>query len=191
MVLQIALLKMLHWLCILSSAIFVFFDIGSYLVPLALFTMLFVTVALIPILIAWNDGSYRNMLLQCVVNIFYSIFIYSIIYLKSGLIVNGVQKQVDIITAIYFSGTTWTTVGYGDISAPDNIKLLTTIEAINGYFAMAVLMALIILWINDALKSARRYSSWLNSASKEDVEKATGLNIDELAKRVKNKEKKG
>jgi hypothetical protein len=52
----------------------------------------------------------------------YAIFLYAILYLKSGLIINGIISEIDFLTAIYFSGTTWTTVGYGDISAPSNIR---------------------------------------------------------------------
>ena len=146
MVAQMAMLRMVYWICIFSSSILPFFEIGIYIVPFILIFMLGLTVSSIPLTIAWADETYGNMLLQCVVNVVFSIFIYSIFYAKSGLVVGGELVAVDLSTAIYFSGTTWTTVGYGDISAPEGIRLLTTFEAINGYLAMAILMALVVLW---------------------------------------------
>lgn len=142
--------------------------------------MLGLTVGSIPISIAWGEETYGNMLLQCIVNVIFAIFIYSIFYVKSGLIIGGELVSVDLSTAIYFSGTTWTTVGYGDLSAPESIRLLTTIEAINGYLAMAILMALVVLWLDDALKQARHYKNWLRNAFQEDIEEATGINLSEL-----------
>jgi len=152
--------------------------------------MIGLTVSSIPLNIAWAEETYGNMLLQCIVNIVFAIFIYSIFYVKSGLIVDGNLTTVNLRTAIYFSGTTWTTVGYGDISAPEGIRLLTTFEAINGYLAMAILMALVVLWLDDALKSARQYKEWISSASQEDIEKTTGLNISELKDKAKKKSEK-
>jgi len=183
MVAQMSILRMVYWICIIVSSILPFFDIGIYIVPIILIFMLGLTVNTIPLSIAWGKETYGNMLLQSVVNIIFSIFIYSIFYLKNGLIINGRLSDIDLSTAIYFSGTTWTTVGYGDISAPENIRLLTTVEALNGYLTMAILIALVALWLDDALKSAREYKEWISNATQEDIEKATGFNIDELKKK--------
>jgi len=184
MVAQMSILRMIYWICIIISSVLPFFDIGIYIVPIILIFMLGLTVNTIPISIAWGKETYGNMLLQSVVNIIFSIFIYSIFYLKNGLIINGRVSDIDLNTAIYFSGTTWTTVGYGDISASENIRLLTTVEALNGYLAMAILIALVALWLDDALKSAREYKEWISNATQEDIEKATGFNIDELKEKI-------
>jgi len=177
-VLQMVMMKVHYWMCIILSVILPFTSVGLYIVPFILIYMTILTVKMIPINIAWFNGSYDKLLLQCVTNIFFSIFIYSIFYIKSGLIVNGVYQNVDLSTALYFSGTTWTTVGYGDISAPAELRLLTTIEALNSYLSMAILIALIGLWLNDSLESARSYTNWIRNSSKKDVENATGLNIN-------------
>ena len=44
------------------------------------------------------------------------------------------------------------------------------------------LMALIVLWLNDARESSKQYTDWLGSATKNDVEEKTGLDINDLAK---------
>lgn len=189
MVAQMSMLRMLYWICVISSSILPFFDVGIYIVPIILIFMLWLTVSTVPLSIAWGKETYGNMLLQSIVNIIFAIFIYSIFYLKNGLIVNGSFTDVDLSTAIYFSGTTWTTVGYGDISATESIRLLTTVEALNGYLAMAILIALVALWLDDALKSAREYKEWISNATQKDIEKATGFDIDELKGKVDAKKR--
>jgi len=189
MVAQMSMLRMVYWICIILSSILPFFDVGIYIVPVILIFMLGLTVSTIPLSIAWGKETYGNMLLQSIVNIIFAIFIYSIFYFKNGLIVNGSFSNVDLSTAIYFSGTTWTTVGYGDISATESIRLLTTVEALNGYFAMAIVIALVALWLDNALKSAREYKEWISNATQKDIEKATGFNIDELKEKVDAKKR--
>lgn len=179
MVAKMAILKATYWLCLILSAILSFTEVGIYFVPVILFIMLFLITVSIPLNISWDTGSHGNMLIECAVNILYSIFIYSILYIRSGLVVNGQFTSVGLSKALYFSGTTWTTVGYGDISAPDGVQLLTTAEAINGYFAMAVFMALIVIWINNTLRIKSQYMAWLSNATNEDIEKATGIDIIE------------
>ncbi|WP_409439112.1 ion channel [Psychromonas sp. GE-S-Ul-11] len=166
MVLHMVMMKIYYWLCIILSVALSFTSIGIYVVPFLLIYMAILTVRMMPVNIAWFNGSYDKLLFQCIINIVFSILMYSILYFKSGLIVNGQYQSVDFATALYFSGTTWTTVGYGDISAPVELRLLTTIEALNGYLSMAILIALIGLWLNDSLASARNYTNLISSSSK-------------------------
>jgi hypothetical protein len=187
MVAQMALIAGKYWISIILSFVLPFTPIGLYVVPLLLIYMSILTVRIIPLSIAWFAGSYGNLLVQCIINILFSIFIYAILYFKAGLVVSGEHQSIDLATALYFSGTTWTTVGYGDISAPAELRLLTTVEALNGYLSMAILIALIGLWLNDALEAARKYNNWIENASKQDIEEVTGLNVDDLAEKVQNK----
>ena len=131
-------------------------DVGIYIVPAIIFFMFLLIISLIPTEIAWRtkthwEGSrYSRAILKCFLNVLISIFLYAKLYQNSGLIVNQVHSAVDIYTAIYFSGTTWTTVGYGDVLAPEGFRILTTCEAITGYFAMAIIIALGIKAIDSA-----------------------------------------
>jgi len=190
MVVSMSMNLMFYYISVLSIVGLLFTNIGIYIIPILLFYMLYLIISIVPLILAWHgEISYRDLIFKNIIYIIFTILVYSIIYFKSGLIVNGELSNIDFTTAIYFSGTTWTTVGYGDISAPDSIRLLTTIEAINSYFAMAIFMSLIVLWLNDARESSQHYTKWLTNSKKEDIEKVTGFNIDELAKKH-NKEKK-
>ena len=46
-------------------------------------------------------------------------------------------------TALYFSTVTWTTLGYGDVLPGVNSRGIAAAEALTGYVAMALLIALI------------------------------------------------
>jgi len=184
MVLHMVMNMIYYWVSIILIVVLLFTDIGIFIIPFILFYMLYSIISVAPSLLAWHGKiSYGKLILKNIIYVFFAILVYSIFYFKSGLIINGELTKVDLSTAIYFSGTTWTTVGYGDISAPKDIRLITTVEAINSYFAMAILMALIVLWLNDARESSKQYTDWLKSATKKDVEETTELDIDDLAKK--------
>jgi len=176
MVLHMVMNMIYYWISIILIIALLFTDIGIFIIPFILFYMLYSIISVAPSLLAWHgETSYGKLILKNIIYVFFAILVYAIFYLKSGLIINDELTKIDFSTAIYFSGTTWTTVGYGDISAPKNIRLVTTIEAINSYFAMAILMALIVLWLNDARESSKQYTDWLGSATKKDVEEKTEL----------------
>ncbi len=126
---------------------------GVWLLPILVFMLLLMTIATAPEQIKKADYRFRRkgiknrqyliVVLQSFINVFISIFLYAALYRQHGLIVNGVSRHIDWLEATYFSGVTWTTVGYGDMITPRSLQLIPTIEAINGYLAMAVMMALI------------------------------------------------
>lgn len=182
-----AMIRVNYWICILLSSILAFTPIGIYLVPVILIYMGVLTVRTIPLCIAWFNGSYGNLILQCITNIIFAIFLYAILFIKSGLILNGQLQAIDLSTALYFSGTTWTTVGYGDISAPAELRLLTTVEALNGYFSMAILIALVGLWLNDSLNSAKQYANWIRNASRHASDLEAENDVDELSTKIHGK----
>jgi hypothetical protein len=49
----------------------------------------------------------------------------------------------DWYNSIYFSIVTWTTLGYGDFSPPEGLRLVAAFEAIVGYLYMAILVGLL------------------------------------------------
>ena len=167
MVLRMIMTKVNTYISIFFILLFLFFDFGIYAIPPLLFYLLTINLSVLPSLTAWfNKSSYGELIKLNICYIFFSIFVYSILYYKNGLIVNGEFKEIDLLTAIYFSGTTWTTIGYGEIVAPSEIRLLTTIEAINSYFAMAILMSLIILWLDYQIKVSLEYTSNIRKKTK-------------------------
>ncbi|WP_375724250.1 ion channel [Arcobacter sp. KX21116] len=190
MQLSIAINTVIYYIILMIVIVLSFFKIGIYIVPILLFIMLYILTILTPLHLSWEkEMPYGSIVRSFVIYIFFAILIYAIMYFKSGLIINGKLIDVDFLTSIYFSGTTWTTVGYGDISAPKNIRILTTIEAINSYFAMAILVSIIVSWFNDVRSASKEYLNWIRSSSKEDIEKVTGINFDDLEKEINKKKK--
>ena len=61
----------------------------------------------------------------------------------------GIQGASGVIlgdwpTSYYFSIVTWTTLGYGDFSPVENLRLVAAFEATMGYFYMAILVGLLL-----------------------------------------------
>lgn len=53
--------------------------------------------------------------------------------------------------ALYFSFTTWTTLGYGDIAAAPPMQLATSLEALTGMITIAVVTAMVWLYCQERL----------------------------------------
>jgi hypothetical protein len=81
------------------------------------------------------------------------VLVFAVIYWKNGLIISGEYQKVLFTDALYFSVTTWTTLGYGDFSPPQDLRLITSIQALLGYIAMGMLVALLSLWLPERMKS--------------------------------------
>ncbi|MCH8535317.1 MAG: potassium channel family protein [Flavobacteriaceae bacterium] len=79
--------------------------------------------------------------------IFISIFIiiiFSVIYFCNSnyIMVNvGIDKSLTIWDSLYFSTTTFTTLGFGDLSPAGNLRILTSIQAFLGLLNMGFLIA--------------------------------------------------
>jgi voltage-gated potassium channel Kch len=87
---------------------------------------------------------------------FYCIIIFSIIFYQNGLIHNNSLLNISWFDSLYFSFTTWTTLGYGDFSPGEKIRLITSIEAILGYITTGILVALIMSSIT-SISERRRF----------------------------------
>jgi hypothetical protein len=76
--------------------------------------------------------------------------VYAIHYWKAGLLsADGVDTS--FVSALYFSFTTWTTLGYGDFAASSELRLATSIEALTGLLTISVLTAVIWLHCQESL----------------------------------------
>ena len=73
----------------------------------------------------------------------FNILLFANVYYYYGI--EGKNGLVDreVITSIYFSIVTWTTLGYGDYSPPTpSLQLIAAIEALMGYVYMALLIGI-------------------------------------------------
>jgi hypothetical protein len=51
------------------------------------------------------------------------------------------------------------------------LLIITSLEALNGYFAMAIFISLIVIWINEAITALDERMSWIRSLTPEQVQK--------------------
>jgi len=83
-----------------------------------------------------------NEFKSIVINGLTNIFIFTTIYYHFGLIQNSKLVQNEFLTSLYFSIVTWTTLGYGDYSPIEELRLIASIEALMGYVYMALFVGL-------------------------------------------------
>lgn len=152
----------LGWLGILNSKFrwsFFWIIISSVFVPYPIVTALttllpfwFLTL-MIPLKMGTRQGSFNSIFYTYIGTMLFSIIIFANIYFKEGLYISGVITNIDFWDALYFSITTWTTLGYGDFSPTPACRLITSIEAILGYYAMAIFIVLSGLFITNGAET--------------------------------------
>jgi hypothetical protein len=76
---------------------------------------------------------------------FVNIFIFAAFFRMFGVMHGESVVTDDWPVALYFSLITWTTVGYGDFVPTEGTRLLAGIEALFGYFYMALLVGVFML----------------------------------------------
>lgn len=170
MVLAMCLLRAYYIAICLIIGVMTIFNLFPFVIALLLFLLLFFVIKAIPLQLAWNRSNFKNLIWMCITTILFSIVIYGYLYFKSGLIKNGVLSTISPLEALYFSVTTWTTVGYGDLTAPENLHLLTSFEAMNGYFAMGIFISLVVIWINEAISALDERMKWIKSLTPAQVQ---------------------
>lgn len=71
------------------------------------------------------------------------IIVFAVIYWRYGLMYQGELTQISFLDSLYFSVTTFTTLGYGDFSPIPRIRHITSVQALLGYVSLGVWMSLI------------------------------------------------
>ena len=72
------------------------------------------------------------------------IFLYGNIYRRTGIVYNNNDGSptYELLTCVYFSAITFTTVGYGDYHPVSELaRLAASVEALSGYILLGLLVA--------------------------------------------------
>jgi hypothetical protein len=75
---------------------------------------------------------------------------YAIVYRNWGLVGSDNIIIRDATDCLYFSITTWTTVGYGDFVPSEKVRLWAASEALIGYFSMIIVISVIVTAMKDS-----------------------------------------
>jgi hypothetical protein len=68
-----------------------------------------------------------------------------------------VDTILDFETAMYFSGVTFTSLGYGDVTLPPRIRLLSAMEASDGLMMFGITSAIFVGAMQHSLKQLRAH----------------------------------
>jgi len=136
----ITLIVMMYAVYSLSAALAILFAILNwpYINSVILITMLAVYILAIPLNLNFTRRSYKVLIPWFIVHVLFSVIIYAWHYSKAGLQENVGQISHSFRDALYFSVTTWTTLGYGDFTAIPSMRLVTSIEALTSLFTIPI-----------------------------------------------------
>src|SRR6266404_9456007 len=91
----------------------------SYWIPLLVYVnaalllgMLYLQIVSIPLQLNWSRNMYSGLLRRQFFFVVYSGVVYAVHFYFGGIVASD-QRRVTILDALYFSFTTWTTLGYG------------------------------------------------------------------------------
>jgi len=102
-----------------------------------------------------SKGWYRDILPTYFATLVITILTFAIIYYRYGLLQNGIPTKISFVDSIYFSITTWSTLGYGDFAPIPRIRLITSIEAIIGYVGLGLWISLISNFIKNMVDNRK------------------------------------
>jgi hypothetical protein len=118
--------------------------------PFLLLYMLFLVVVSIPLFLNWSRNTYGALMFRILFLGTFSIVMYSWLYRTCGIQFNGAVVH-DLVDSVYFSVTTWTTLGYGDFTSQSRYRLLTSAEALTGMVYVPLLTSLIWLYCSERI----------------------------------------
>ena len=128
-----------------------YFNWHPVLTAICLLLGFLIIIALIPTLLNLSRSYFLFILLLFIVHVCVSIISFALHYKSSGLIISGNIEKVTFYDSLYFSITTFTTLGYGDFQPLPGNRLTTSIEALLGMFSMAIGASIIWLWCQENL----------------------------------------
>lgn len=108
-----------------------------------------ITVGTLPLLLNLSRSYFLIGFVMLITLVISAIFSFAFHYMHGGLICSSGLLNYDFKDSLYFSFTTFTTLGYGDITPTKHLQLATSIQALSGLMFVAVLASFIWLWCQE------------------------------------------
>jgi hypothetical protein len=160
-----ALIDVSYWT--LSAACLAFAFLAKYWIGFGfvhaalLLILLYLAVVRIPLMLNWSSNLYGAVFTRIFFFQVFAIATYAICYVVSTD--DAFSSEFDSIwDAVYFSATTWTTLGYGDISPLGGMRLLTSLQALTGLSTLPVMASVIWLYCERRL--------WKKTQEEKDIQ---------------------
>ena len=126
-----------------------YFDWYSIFTSVFLLAGFFVIAFLLPLLLNLSRSFFWLVIALLIIHITVTILSFALHYKASGLLGPNGEFIPSFKDALYFSITTFTTLGYGDFQPQPEHRLTTSLEALSGMVSMAIGASLIWLWCQE------------------------------------------
>jgi hypothetical protein len=103
---------------------------------------------LIPLFTNLSRTFFSLLLVYLAIHVLITLLSYALHYRHAGLMADGSTVH-SFRDSLYFSITTWTTLGYGDFAPVSRMRLVTSLEALTGVISMAIAASFIWLWCTE------------------------------------------
>ena len=113
----------------------------------------FIIIQLIPTLLNLSRSYFKWLVWLILIQILVTIYAFALHHMSAGLIGPSGLVAPTFTDALYFSVTTFTTLGYGDLQPIPEMRLATSVEAFAGMISVAIAVAVIWLWCQENLVS--------------------------------------
>ena len=123
-----------------------FFNFYSIFTALFLTSGFYIIISLLPLLLNLSRTFFTLAFTLLLIHISVTLISFTLHYKSTGIISSEGQFIPDFQDALYFSITTFTTLGYGDFQPIAEHRLTTSIEALSGMISMAIGASMIWLW---------------------------------------------
>lgn len=142
---KVILFLIAMFLCLLSG----FFGWYSIITAIFLLFGFSIIIFLLPLLLNLSRSYFWLVSAMLLFHIAITIFSFALHYKSFGLAGPNGKFTPSLYEAIYFSITTFTTLGYGDFQPLPGNRLTTSFEALSGMISMAIGASFIWLWCQE------------------------------------------
>ena len=111
----------------------------------------FIIIQLIPVMLSLSRAYFVFVASNFLIHVSVTIITFALHHKSAGLIGRSGPVEPSFRDALYFSVTTFTTLGYGDLQPIPAMRLATSIEALAGMVSMALFVSMIWLWCQENL----------------------------------------
>lgn len=126
-----------------------YFNWYSIFTAIFLLSGFLVIISILPLLLNLSRSYFMLVICLLFVHITITIISFALHYQSTGLLNSSGPFSPNFYDAIYFSLTTFTTLGYGDFQPLPDYRLTTSVEALSGMVSMAIGASLIWLWCQE------------------------------------------
>ena len=113
----------------------------------------FLIIRLVPPMLNLSRSFFKGIVSLILIHIAVTIIAFAFHHKSAGLMEPAGLLVPSFRDALYFSVTTFTTLGYGDLQPLPEMRLATSIEAFAGMISVALGVAMIFLWCEEDLVS--------------------------------------